>query len=107
MFALVRSESFAIANLGTEYSDNISHRIVKDTTVASNANQGAAPIDLVVVGQGYVGLPLAQAATAKGLTVVGLDRSQRVVDALNAGTSHIDDIADAELAAMLEQGYTA
>jgi nucleotide sugar dehydrogenase len=65
------------------------------------------PIDLVVVGQGYVGLPLAQAATAKGLTVVGLDRSQRVVDALNAGSSHIDDIANAELAVMLDQGYTA
>ncbi|MCC3762747.1 nucleotide sugar dehydrogenase [Glycomyces sp. TRM65418] len=67
----------------------------------------ATPIDLVVVGQGYVGLPLAQAATAKGLTVVGLDRSQRVVDALNAGSSHIDDIADAELDLMLRQGYTA
>ncbi|THV32265.1 nucleotide sugar dehydrogenase [Glycomyces paridis] len=69
--------------------------------------QAGPPVDLVVVGQGYVGLPLAQAATAKGLTVVGLDRSQRVVDALNAGASHIDDIADAELDAMLRQGYTA
>ena len=67
----------------------------------------AAPIDLVVVGQGYVGLPLAQAATAKGLTVIGLDRSQRVVDALNAGSSHIDDVSDAELDLMLRQGYTA
>nr|WP_255672099.1 nucleotide sugar dehydrogenase [Glycomyces amatae] len=62
---------------------------------------------MVVVGQGYVGLPLAQAATARGLTVVGLDRSQPVVDALNAGSSHIDDIADAELAVMLREGYTA
>jgi nucleotide sugar dehydrogenase len=59
-----------------------------------------------VVGQGYVGLPLAQAATAKGLTVVGLDRSQAVVDALNAGSSHIDDVADAELDVMLQGGYT-
>jgi UDP-N-acetyl-D-glucosamine dehydrogenase len=65
------------------------------------------PVDLVVVGQGYVGLPLAQAATAKGLTVVGLDRTQSVVDALNAGTSHIDDVSDAELRVMLDQGYTA
>jgi UDP-N-acetyl-D-glucosamine dehydrogenase len=65
------------------------------------------PIDLVVVGQGYVGLPLAQAATAKGLAVVGLDRSQRVVDALNAGSSHIDDVVDAELDLMLRQGYAA
>ncbi|WP_035749863.1 nucleotide sugar dehydrogenase [Glycomyces sp. NRRL B-16210] len=65
------------------------------------------PVDLVVVGQGYVGLPLAQAATAKGLKVVGLDRSQTVVDALNAGSSHIDDIADAELDRMLRGGFTA
>ncbi|GAA2127673.1 nucleotide sugar dehydrogenase [Glycomyces algeriensis] len=67
----------------------------------------ARPIDLVVVGQGYVGLPLAQAAITKGLNVVGLDRSQSVVDALNAGSSHIDDVSDAELAAMLAAGYTA
>ncbi|SDD46986.1 nucleotide sugar dehydrogenase [Glycomyces harbinensis] len=69
--------------------------------------EAGTPIDLVVVGQGYVGLPLAQAATAKGLTVVGLDRSQRVVDALNSGVSHIDDVSDAELDVMLGQGYTA
>lgn len=75
--------------------------------MASNEPAHASPIDLVVVGQGYVGLPLAQAAAAAGLTVVGLDRSQRVVDALNAGSSHIDDIADDELAVMLGQGYTA
>lgn len=70
-------------------------------------NEPAFDVDLVVVGQGYVGLPLAQAAAARGLAVVGLDRSQTVVDALNAGSSHIDDIADAELAVMLGQGYTA
>jgi UDP-N-acetyl-D-glucosamine dehydrogenase len=80
--------------------------------VALSAQAADAPserrsIDLVIVGQGYVGLPLAQAAIAAGLTVVGLDRSQRVVDALNAGTSHIDDIADAELGVMLEAGYRA
>jgi UDP-N-acetyl-D-glucosamine dehydrogenase len=76
-------------------------------TVASNEPANQAPIDLVVVGQGYVGLPLAQAATAEGLSVVGLDRSRSVVDALNAGSSHIDDITDEALAAMLAQGYTA
>ncbi|GAB3993177.1 hypothetical protein GCM10029992_04180 [Glycomyces albus] len=75
--------------------------------MASIDHQDGAPVDLVVVGQGYVGLPLAQAAVAKGLTVVGLDRSQRVVDALNSGSSHIDDISDAELATMVDQGYSA
>jgi len=73
----------------------------------ASVEQPAGPIDLVVVGQGYVGLPLAQAAIAKGLKVVGLDRTQSVVDALNAGSSHIDDITDGELDVMLREGYTA
>ncbi|WP_189325707.1 nucleotide sugar dehydrogenase [Streptomyces flaveus] len=64
-------------------------------------------VDLVVVGLGYVGLPLARSASAAGLKVVGLDRSRRVVDALNSGRSHVDDITDAEVGAMLEQGFTA
>jgi len=61
----------------------------------------------VVVGQGYVGLPLAQAMSAAGLSVTGLDRSDTVVEDLNAGRSHIDDLADADLQQMLAQGYSA
>ena len=49
---------------------------------------------LVVVGLGYVGLPLAQLATRRGVTTVGLDTSARVTDQLNAGRSHVDDISD-------------
>src|ERR1700677_4575307 len=64
-------------------------------------------IDLVVVGLGYVGLPLARGASNAGLRVVGLDLSTRVVDGLNAGRSHVDDLSDAEIAAMLTQGFTA
>ncbi|MDX3495169.1 nucleotide sugar dehydrogenase [Streptomyces turgidiscabies] len=64
-------------------------------------------VDLLVVGLGYVGLPLARSASAAGLKVVGLDRSRPVVDGLNAGRSHVDDITDAEVRSMLEQGFTA
>jgi UDP-N-acetyl-D-glucosamine dehydrogenase len=81
--------------------------VASNETARSNASANEDLVDLVVVGQGYVGLPLAQAAAARGLTVVGLDRSQRIVDALNAGSSHIDDIDDDTLATMLSQGYTA
>ncbi|MGH8793030.1 MAG: nucleotide sugar dehydrogenase [Stackebrandtia sp.] len=63
--------------------------------------------DLVVVGQGYVGLPLAEEALKAGLKVVGLDVNQEVVAALNAGKSHIDDISDAQLAAMIDAGFEA
>ncbi len=61
----------------------------------------------VIIGQGYVGLPLAQAAAAAGIRTIGLDLSERVVSGLNAGRSHVDDLSDAEIATMLEQGYRA
>jgi UDP-N-acetyl-D-glucosamine dehydrogenase len=44
----------------------------------------------VIVGLGYVGLPLAQAASSSGIDVVGLDLNRGIVDGLNAGVSHID-----------------
>lgn len=63
--------------------------------------------DLVVIGQGYVGLPLSRAASNAGFNVTGLDVSQRIVDDLNAGVSHVEDIPDSELKGMLENGYQA
>lgn len=63
--------------------------------------------NLVIIGQGYVGLPLAQGATAAGLNVVGLDLSAKTVQQLNAGKSHIDDLSDADLRLMLQSGYSA
>ena len=63
--------------------------------------------DLVVIGLGYVGLPLAQEASRAGLAVTGLDVSSGVVDGLNAGRSHVDDLSDADIAEMLERGFTA
>lgn len=62
---------------------------------------------VVVVGQGYVGLPMAVRAAEVGLTVVGLDKNAAVVEALNAGRSHIDDVTDDEVGAALGQGYRA
>jgi len=64
-------------------------------------------VDLVVIGLGYVGLPLAQEATRAGLTVAGLDVSPRVVEGLTAGRSHVDDLSDADIAQMRAGGFTA
>lgn len=63
--------------------------------------------DVVIVGQGYVGLPLAQEATKAGLTVIGYDITQSLVDALNSGVSHVDDLSDADIAEMIAGGYQA
>ena len=62
---------------------------------------------LLVVGQGYVGLPMALRAVQKGFDVVGLDLNTKVVAELNNGVSHIDDVSDAELQAALGRSYRA
>lgn len=61
----------------------------------------------VIVGLGYVGLPLAHAASTSGVEVVGLDLNQRTVDGLNSGKSHIDDLNDADITALLASGFRA
>ncbi len=62
---------------------------------------------IAVQGLGYVGLPVAQHAARAGLDVVGFDISPNVVEGLNAGRSHVDDISDAEVDAMLSRGFRA
>lgn len=63
---------------------------------------------VVVVGQGYVGLPLAVAASASGRQVVGIDLDHARVDGLNAGRSPVGDVSDEELAAEVAAGrYSA
>ncbi|MBD2896056.1 nucleotide sugar dehydrogenase [Spirillospora sp. NPDC000708] len=62
-------------------------------------------MDLVVIGLGYVGLPLVREACRAGLQVGGLDRDARVVAGLKAGLSHIDDVTPAEVADMLAAGF--
>ena len=59
---------------------------------------------LVVVGQGYVGLPLAIQAVEAGYNVVGIDKDSRRVKDLNAGNSYIEDVPSARLSAALESG---
>ncbi len=64
-------------------------------------------VDLVVVGLGYVGLPLAQAASDAGLAVRGFDLNATIVEGLNSGHSHVDDLSDDDIATMLAQGFRA
>jgi UDP-N-acetyl-D-glucosamine dehydrogenase len=64
-------------------------------------------VDAVIIGMGYVGLPLAREASAAGLTVIGFDVNPEVVDGLNHGRSHVDDLADSDVGAMLGRGFFA
>ncbi len=60
---------------------------------------------VVVVGQGYVGLPVAMRASQVGFPVIGYEASPERVKALAAGESYVGDISDAELTAALAAGY--
>ena len=61
---------------------------------------------VVVIGQGYVGLPVAIRATQVGYTTVGFDVSKTRIDSLRDGVSFVGDISDAELTKALATGYT-
>jgi UDP-N-acetyl-D-glucosamine dehydrogenase len=57
-----------------------------------------------IIGLGYVGLPLAVELANAGYRVLGYDISQRVVDSLNKGKSHIKDISDVQLGKVVKAG---
>jgi len=62
------------------------------------------PYDVAIVGAGYVGLPLSTTFAEAGCRVLLVDVVAGVVDALNRGESHIEDVESARLAPLVEQG---
>jgi UDP-N-acetyl-D-glucosamine dehydrogenase len=59
---------------------------------------------LVVIGQGYVGLPLTVRAVQVGYHVIGIEVDKSRVDQLAAGESYVDDVPPAVLQAALASG---
>ncbi|MFD5512958.1 nucleotide sugar dehydrogenase [Streptomyces sp. NPDC127051] len=59
---------------------------------------------VVVVGQGYVGLPLAIRAAEVGHQVIGYDVDSRRVKSLAAGESYVEDVSSERLTRALERG---
>jgi UDP-N-acetyl-D-glucosamine dehydrogenase len=57
-----------------------------------------------IVGQGYVGLPLALVFNEAGLPVIGLDLDPAKVEALNRGESYIKHIGAARVARAVKTG---
>jgi len=57
-----------------------------------------------VVGLGYVGLPLVMEFVHAGFRVIGYDVSQRVIDLLMSGQSHIQDVPSADVMAAVTSG---
>jgi UDP-N-acetyl-D-mannosaminuronic acid dehydrogenase len=68
----------------------------RTTQPPSTAAAAPAPVDagrrrVAVVGLGYIGLPTAAMLASAGCQVLGVDISARAVDAVNAGSTHIEE----------------
>jgi UDP-N-acetyl-D-glucosamine dehydrogenase len=63
------------------------------------------PKVLAVVGQGYVGLPLAMAAVDAGWKVIGVDNVDSKVAQINGGSSPVEDISNKKLQAAISNGF--
>jgi len=59
---------------------------------------------VVIIGQGYVGMPLALAASKSGIEVLGIDTNIFKINQINAAKSPIEDISDDDLKTALESG---
>src|ERR671914_2226812 len=61
-------------------------------------------VDVAIVGAGYVGLPLGQVFSEAGRSVLLVDVAAGVVDGINRGESHIEDVSDETLRPLVESG---
>jgi len=57
-----------------------------------------------IIGQGYVGLPLAIACAKVGFKVTGIDINSQIVEKLNQGVSTIEDIPSLDIKEVLSAG---
>jgi UDP-N-acetyl-D-glucosamine dehydrogenase len=60
--------------------------------------------DVAIIGAGYVGVPLADVFASAGRSVVLVDVRPDLVDALNRGDSHIEDVSSEQLKAHVDAG---
>ncbi|MGI8809030.1 MAG: nucleotide sugar dehydrogenase [Acidimicrobiales bacterium] len=69
-----------------------------------NRREPPTPSKVLVIGQGYVGLPLAMRAVDAGHSVVGYEIDEIRVKRLLAAETYVEDVANEELAAALATG---
>ena len=62
---------------------------------------------VLLVGQGYVGLPVSMAAVDAGFHVTGFDTDLTKAATLASGGSHVEDISPATVQAALDSGRYA
>jgi UDP-N-acetyl-D-glucosamine dehydrogenase len=69
-----------------------------------SAVPGAPHYDVAVIGAGYVGVPLAATFGEAGGRVLLVDVQTKIVDAINRGESHIEDVGNERMKALVESG---
>jgi UDP-N-acetyl-D-glucosamine dehydrogenase len=79
----------------------VSRIVMKDQLLDRIRDRSAV---IGVIGLGYVGLPLAVEFAKAGFHVIGYDISERVVNTLASGHSHIQDVPSSEVAALVREG---
>jgi UDP-N-acetyl-D-glucosamine dehydrogenase len=68
------------------------------------SEQDSSLYDVAVIGAGYVGVPLAATFAEAGQRALLIDVQPALVDALNRGESHIEDVSSERLAPLVESG---
>jgi UDP-N-acetyl-D-glucosamine dehydrogenase len=81
--------------------------MIERTEAPAPASAPARTWDVAIVGAGYVGVPLAHVLATAGRSVLLVDVAPKVVDALNLGKSHIEDVPDEELGRLVADGRLA
>lgn len=68
----------------------------------------AAELVIAIIGQGYVGLPLAIAAAESGLDVIGFDIDKNKISNINSFVSPVEDVSDERIQRVVASGkYSA
>ena len=84
--------------LGLILKENLSYAVkIQGVNLEKKGN-------LAIIGQGYVGLPLAMAAVDAGWSVIGIDNLESKVTQINSGSSPVEDIPDFRLQLAISKG---
>jgi UDP-N-acetyl-D-glucosamine dehydrogenase len=84
------------------HREGVHRKGLKQVKIPTVSVQGSRV--LAIIGQGYVGLPLAMAAVDAGWTVIGIDNFEAKVAQINLGKSPVEDISDIQLQTALASG---